>query len=281
MNKPQLIFVHGMFCHAGVFEKMVKYFSKRGYHCLVPNLPYHDQPPHEEPDPRLGITSIVDYVQHVKQVIATEVEKGREHVLIGHSMGGLISMIAASLPEVNPKSLVLLSPAAPWGVVAFRRSVIKSFFKNMTTIGFWHEPIKMSFKDLEYAMLNQVPREQRHRIYSGLKWESGRAAFEMGFWVIDRHFATKFDPRGIKCPVTIYVGSEDRITPAAVVKKTAKVLSQIPLHRTMAAKAIRLLGKPTEIDQSPRVEFIILDGLGHWLLTEMDFRLLEEKLTKG
>ncbi len=265
-QKPMLIFVHGMFCHSGVWDEMVSYFTERGYECLAIDLPFHDQPQNKPPDPRLAKTSIKDYVSYLLDLV-----KGvnREYILIGHSMGGLIVMLAAGEEAVEPRSIILLSPAAPSGIMAFRWSVFKTFYKTLRTPYFWEKTIKMTREEISYSMLNRLPAEERGRIYDTLKHESGKAAFEMGFWFADPEKVTEVNPENITCPITIFIGTHDRITPHDVVTATAKKLG----YKKPKSKKL-------ESDPVARVELISLKGHGHWLLTEMDFALLEEKLKK-
>ena len=54
-------------------------------------------------------------------------------------------------------------------------------------------------------------------------YESGRAAFEIGFWLLDLGKASYVDESKVTCPVLVIAGAEDRITPASVVKKTANI----------------------------------------------------------
>lgn len=265
-NKPLLIFVHGMFCHAGVWNEMVAYFGSKGYDCKAINLPYHDQLPHQQPHPKLGTTSIKDYVAFVRNLV-----RGidREYILIGHSMGGLITMISASLEDVNPRSIILLSPAAPAGILGITPRVLLAFARIMSSPNFWEHSVKMTFCEVSYSMLNMIPKEQRREIYDSLVYESGLAAFEMGFWLIDSNKATRFDPTGINCPITIFIGTHDHITPPVVVKSTAKLLG----YKKADLKKLKL-------GEIPHVELIFLPGHGHWLLTEMDFSLIERMLKK-
>jgi pimeloyl-ACP methyl ester carboxylesterase len=94
-----------------------------------------------------------------------------------------------------------------------------------------------------YAMLGTLPDAERQATYARLVHESGRAACELGFWFLDRRHATRIDPAGIRCPVLVVSGADDRLTPAAVVRKTAA-----------------LLGPTAELREFP--------GHGHWVVEE-------------
>jgi pimeloyl-ACP methyl ester carboxylesterase len=103
--------------------------------------------------------------------------------------------------------------------------------------------MRLSFKAAVYAMLGTLPPEERRATYARLVYESGRAASELGFWQLDRRHATRVDAAGIRCPILIVSASNDRLTPAPVVRKTAV-----------------LLGSKTELREFP--------GHGHWVVGE-------------
>jgi len=266
--KPVLIFVPGMFCHAGFFGKLVDFFKDRGYECLALTLPLHDRFLIQRPNPELAQLGILNYVDYVEKIIS---KLKKDFILIGHSMGGLISMKTASLPSVHPKALILLAPAAPYGILALRCTVIKSFYPVLTTPNFWKMPIKLSYEDVRYSMLNQLPEKEAQAIYELMVWESGKAGFQMGFWSLDKTKATKLEPQGITCPIIIFSGKQDRITPYKVVKGTAEFLDLKPNLLVRLFERLWQLSKGKWEKQAfRRVKFIVLPQMGHWLLTELE-----------
>lgn len=67
-----------------------------------------------------------------------------------------------------------------------------------------------------------MPKQEQRSVYHRLVPESGRAAFQIGLWFLDRHKASKVDEAKVTCPVLVVAGKEDRITPVSVVKKVAE-----------------------------------------------------------
>jgi len=247
-----------MFCTGDFFDALIKFFTSLGYNCKKITLPYHDTLFKYQPDIRLVNFGIREYAEFVRQELA---QIDGDYILIGHSMGGLISLVAAAVPGINPQKIILLAPAAPWGIFALKVSVLKTFFRIIITPNFWEMPISLSFEDISYSMLNKLPEDQRHQIYDQMVWESGKAAFEMGFWMLDRQRASHIDHRHLNCPIIIFAGEEDRITPLAVVMDAATTLE----------KKLRKISSPA------RVKLIRLFDMGHWLLTELDpQKILEE-----
>jgi pimeloyl-ACP methyl ester carboxylesterase len=212
-----IVMIHGMFCGGWVWDHYRAFFEAQGYRCITPTLRHHDAAPGELPDPRLGVTSILDYAADLEAQI-----RGLDEppVIMGHSMGGLIAQILAS--RGLARSLVLLSPASPAGIMAFRLSVLKTFGRLMKTWGFWKMPVKLNFEETVFALFNFMPVEEHRNIFDRLVFESGRAAWEIGFWAMDRKKATKVDAKKVTCPVLVIAGAGDSITPSSVVRAVAK-----------------------------------------------------------
>jgi pimeloyl-ACP methyl ester carboxylesterase len=212
-----IVMIHGMFCGGWVWENYRVFFEARGYRCIVPTLRYHDVTPGEPPDPRLGTTSMLDYAADLEEEIRRLEEPP---VIMGHSMGGLLAQILGGRGLAS--SLVLLNPASPAGIMAFRFSVLKIFGRLMKTWGFWKIPVKLNFEETVFALFNFMPVEEHRKTFDRFVFESGRAAWEIGFWAMDRKKATRVDEKKVACPVLIVTGAGDNITPASVVRAVAK-----------------------------------------------------------
>ena len=212
-----IFMIHGMWGSGWHWENYKGLFEAKGYRCLTPTLRFHDIDPGEEPDPRLGTTSLLDYAEDLESEIN---ELDETPILMGHSMGGLLAQILGI--RGLAKALVLLTPASPRGINALKFSVIKSFAGPLTTWGFWRKANKISFKAYIYAVLHLMSHEEHREIYDKCVYESGRAASEIGFWQFDKNRAAEVDESKVTCPVLVIAGREDRITPASVVKKVAE-----------------------------------------------------------
>lgn len=212
-----IVMIHGMWGGAWCWDRYKPYFEGKGYRCLVPVLRYHDQSPQDPPNPSLGTVSLLDYADDLEKVIR---ELDDRPVVMGHSMGGLLAQILAG--RGLAKRLVLLTPAPPHGIMALKPSVIKAFWSIMTTWGFWRKPMRIPFGAAVEAMLLMFPDEEQRETYDKFVYESGRAAREIGFWLLDPGKAAKVDEKRVTCPVLVIAGEEDRITPASVVAQVAK-----------------------------------------------------------
>lgn len=211
-----IIMIHGMWGGSWYWEEFATYFEKKGYRCIVPALRYHDISPDAEPHPLLGTTSLLDYAADLEQLIQ---ELDAPPILMGHSMGGLLAQILAG--RGLARAVVLLNPAAPYGILAIRPSVIRAFWSVFTKWGFWKKPNRLTFDEAVYSIMNLISDDQQKEYYSRFVFESGRAAMEIGFWFLDRKKTAMVDEAEVTCPVLVISGAKDRITPPSVVRKVS------------------------------------------------------------
>lgn len=103
-----ILFVHGMsFAAWGFEEYFAPYFVEHGYTTHSMSLRNHGG---SGDNSKVRWQSLASYVKDVKQVIE---EIGQPPILIGHSMGGLLSQIVARDGEVA--ALVTLASVPPGG----------------------------------------------------------------------------------------------------------------------------------------------------------------------
>lgn len=262
-KRPTLVFVHGMFSDKWVWENFLSYFSELGYTCKTPNLPFHADTNGIDGLAKIGF---MDYVNFILGEIASL----DRYVLIGHSMGALVCQKVAGLTQHRPDYLVLISSAPSWGIFALEPTVIKSFLEIMMVPGFWKMGHRMSKEKIMYSMLNQAPEELVEyllpRIAQGK--ESGKVMFEIGIWPFDFSRATYVSVKNIKCPVIMFCGTRDRITP---LKTNRQIANNLKYGCGWIKGFFIRLGVSLQIvseEKYSRLEFIEIPDKGHWLLAE-------------
>jgi pimeloyl-ACP methyl ester carboxylesterase len=194
--------------------------------------------PSDEPSPRLGTTSLSDYVDDLQLEISREDGKP---VVVGHSMGGLLAQMLAARQLAS--ALVLLAPAPPAGTVLFNATSAKFIQRQVRNWGFWRKPIRPSFEDAAYAFYHLMPVDRQKELYSRRVYESGRALFETTFWYLDKRRTANVDPTKVKCPVLVIGGKQDRIMPSPIVRKIAARYPQAT-YREYEGNAHSLLEEP-------------------------------------
>ena len=114
----------------------------------------------------------------------------------------------------------------------------------LTKWGFWRNPHRLPYEAAVYAVFHRVPEAERRALYDRMVYESGRAATEIGLWLFDPRQAARVDESRVTCPVLAIAGAEDRVTPAAVVRKVAEKYRTVSTYREFAGQAHWVLGQP-------------------------------------
>jgi pimeloyl-ACP methyl ester carboxylesterase len=234
-----IFLIHGMWGGPWYWENYRRFFEQQGYRCIATTLPFHDMAPNEAPDPRLGTTGLLDYAAALEQEIR---EIGLTPIVVGHSMGGLLAQMLGS--RGLAKALVLLAPSSPAGIVGLRFSVLKGFWSAQIKWGFWRKPMRQTPAEAAYSMLHLCPPNEQKEIYNKFVYESGRAAFETGYWPFDKGGASRVDESKVTCPMLIIAGAQDRITPPAVVRRVAKKYRAVATYRELDNHAHWLVAEP-------------------------------------
>lgn len=234
-----IVMIHGMHGGGWYWENYKNFFETKGYHCITPTLRFHDMEPKGLPDPRLGTTSLLDYAEDLEKEIS---KLETLPILMGHSMGGLLTQILGS--RGLAKALVLLTPAAPSGIMSLKPSVIRGFLSGLMKYGFWKKPMRHTFNEVVYSMLQLLTPEEQKEIFDKFVYESGRAASEIGFWPLDPKKAAKVDESKITCPVLVIAGAQDRMTPASVVRKVADKYRTVSTYKEFINHAHWVVSEP-------------------------------------
>ncbi len=212
-----IVMIHGMGCTGKVWKTYAGFFESRGWTVITPTLRHHDIAPGDPPPAALGATSLLDYAADLEAEIRALDETP---VLMGHSMGGLLTQMLAARGAA--RAAILITPAAPAGVMAVKASVMRIFARQILTWGFWRKPGKFNWKEMRYGIFNRLPEDEARALFADAVWESGRAAREIAFWLLDPRRAARVDASAVTCPVLTLGATHDRITPASVVRQVAK-----------------------------------------------------------
>jgi pimeloyl-ACP methyl ester carboxylesterase len=234
-----IFMIHGMWGGPWYWENYKGLFEQEGYRCVTTTLRFHTMDPKGAPDPRLGTTSLLDYAQDLEQEIQ---QLGVKPIVMGHSMGGLIAQILGG--RGLAKALVLLTPASPAGILALTPSVIKSFWSGLARWGFWKKPLRQTYDEAVYSMLHLLPLDQQKETYARFVYESGRAAAEIGFWLLDSKGASQVDESKVTCPVLVIAGAKDRITPASIVRQVAQKYRAVSTYKEFGNHAHWVVAEP-------------------------------------
>jgi non-heme chloroperoxidase len=242
-----IVLIHGASVGGWCLEGFARVLGERGWRCHVPDLRFHGDGPVAEPDPRLAHIGIGDFTDDMARVVAGLNETP---IILGHSMGGLIAQQLAA--QGLARALVLLSPVAPHGILPSTDAELQFATQLMAAGPFWTMALQPVFEIAEASSLNGLDPAARRPTFERFGPESGRALFELFFWMFDTHRATVVASEAVMCPVLVIAGSDDRIV-------------SVPTGRRIAA----LYGD--------RVTFVEAHGHAHLLPMEPGWERLAEQ----
>lgn len=236
-NAPPLLFVHGAFCGAWIWqEHFLDWFAARGYDAYAVSLRGHGNSGSLNDLQRAGMGDFVEDVSHVLTGLP------RPPVLIGHSMGG---MVVQRLIERNPlhtaAGAVLMSSVSPgglWGTtlhMALNTPNILWTLAGMQTFGTQMASAEALHRALFPA---SVPLETTQKYLTRFQTESMRAQSDLTF------SPPPVATHGKSTPMLVVGASEDTFVPPWMARSTARYYDA-PCH--------------------------ILNGMGHAMMLEPDW----------
>jgi pimeloyl-ACP methyl ester carboxylesterase len=189
--KAPLLFVHGSTCGSWVWENFLGYFASRGWACYAPNLRGHNV---SEPVEDWGTVGVSSYLEDIDTAVTW---LGRAPVLIGHSMGGVLSQKYAETGALE--KMILLHTAPPKSVI--EKIDFNAFMKRGQEQGRVMtektlQPDKDPQKLIGYMFdPGNVEPEVLQMCHRRMCPESTRALFEMK--------DVDVDAQRVKCPVYV------------------------------------------------------------------------------
>lgn len=206
--KPRgnVLFVHGYFADATVWEAWLPFFAERGFAAYAVNLRGRNE---SRPVADLGRVSVCDYADDAS-VVARHLGKP---AIVGHSMGGLVAQCLAAEDLVSAAALI--APAPPRGIPLFVPGLMLKQLKYLPATLF-SRPLVPDREDLRQMVMHRIPREQQEILLDRVHPDSGRAAREMSITGIPV-------PRNrVRCPIRVVAASDDRFIPARIVARVAR-----------------------------------------------------------
>jgi len=210
--KPHLILVHGMWSQGNIWDDWLPALRAAGFEATAPDLPGHGP---GQPDSALAGLGLAEY----GEAVLAEVRRHPRPVLIGHSMGGLISQQVAARAELA--GLVLISSAVPSPLFPLRLVTLPGTLRAFSDPLLWRKSLRLTPWEANYLLFNRVPEADRADRYARLVAESGRAAYQVAFGPLNLAGSNRVDKAAVTCPILSLAGSHDRIVPAAAGRRMA------------------------------------------------------------
>jgi non-heme chloroperoxidase len=231
-----IVMLHGANEGAWCFDAFRAVFESLGWTCHAPDLIGHGTRAKDAAKTLVGV-GIEDYRAELETFLKTIPPLP---VLLGHSMGAVLAQLLAAKGLAH--ALVLTTPAPRAGILP-QTEAEKKVGQDLMGLGaFWNTVINPDFDLARVLTLNRVSESEQRAVFDKFGPESGRAFFELFFWMFDRTGATAVDTKSVKCPVLCLAGADDNLVSVATVRATA--------------------------DGYPGATFQVLDGHGHMLVLE-------------
>ncbi|RMH82366.1 alpha/beta hydrolase [Pseudomonas sp. AOB-7] len=238
-EKPDIVFIHGMWSRHTVWEGWTSLFRQMGFRCHAIDLPGH-----EERGSDVLLQGMA--LQHYVDAVVDAVTRLHRPVLLGHSLGGLIGQLVAQRLKIA--GLVMINSAAPAQIFPLRLSMLPGLVRHFGKWALWRRSFRLSPWEANYLIFNRVGADERAALYELLIAESGMVAYEVGFGRLNLSHSNRVHKDSITCPMLSLAGGQDRIIP-----------------RSVSRRMVRWYGG--------RLDYWEYPSHGHWLLGESDWNL--------
>ncbi len=237
-----VLFITGAYVSNSSWDEWIPYFERMGYTCIAPAWPYKDAPAallrSRQPNPDIASIRLTELVDYYADIIKKMPEPP---ILIGHSMGGLITQLL--LQRGLGAYGVAIHSVPTNGVNTFKWSALKAGFKGLGYLTSTRKAYLMSFKNWQYAFTNGMPLAEQRAAYN--KYVIPESKLVSRDWMTK---AAKVDYRKPHAPLLFISGSTDHIIPASFnysnYKKYADSNS-ITDYKELPRRNHFVLGQPT------------------------------------
>jgi pimeloyl-ACP methyl ester carboxylesterase len=234
-RRAPILFVHGWWGGAWVWDRMMKRFAAKGHPCFAINLRgYHDSKSVAD----IGKVTFADHLEDIRYAVNVL----GAPILITHSASGHLALKLSE--ERQLPAMVHLVPTPPAGFFSLRTMRVFARYLPRILAG---KPVLLSRRDMFDADLNCLPPEEQESVYARMVPAPGAQGRQMLMVGVD-----KKKTRG---PRLIISGSEDRLIPPRIHRAIA---------RTYNAKYCEYPGRGHYLMREPGWD-VIADDISAWL----------------
>jgi len=228
-----IVFIHGAGFDHAIWVMPARYFARHGFRVVAPDLPGHGR---SQGPPLRTIEDMADWVAGLMRQ-----ELDRPAVIVGHSMGSLVTLAIADRHPELVERLVLLGASSPMPVgLPLLNAAADNHHAAIEMANTW------SHSTQGRMGASQVPGVSN--LISGERWLE---RMPDGAYHADLAACNAFNAelKVGKVPVLVIAGADDRMTPAQAGVQVARMLE--------------------------RADSVVLPGCGHSMLAEQPNQVLD------
>lgn len=208
-NTKTILFVTGAFVTNRCWDEWKTFFENKGYTTIAPAWPFkdgtakelRDRQPH---DIDLADLTLAELVDHYADIAKGLPEKP---IIIGHSLGGLITQIL--LNRGLAAAAVAIHSVPPQGIFPYEFSFLKSTWRALGLFTSLKKTYMMSFSNWQYAFVNTMPLAAQKQAYEDFTAPESKRVARGGLTS-----AAAVDFNKEHAPLLLTSGSLDNIIPA-------------------------------------------------------------------
>ena len=216
-----IVFVHGLWLLPSSWERWVTLFEEAGYVGVTPGWP--DDPDtvaeareHPEVLAGKGIREIAGYEEAIIRRLH------RKPVIIGHSFGGLLTMILAG--RGLAAASVAISPAPFRGVLPLPLSALRTASVALRNPANWNRAVPLTYEQFRYSFANVVGEDEAKELYLGYSVPgAGEPLFQAAAANVNPWSEAKVDTTNPeRGPMLIISADSDQTVPWAIANAAYK-----------------------------------------------------------
>jgi len=207
--------ISGSFLSIEIWNPWKEYFEFQGYEVLLPPWPHKSgnaselQNRHPNQNTGLATLTLDQLVEHYAAIARRMPVKP---IVLGHSMGGLITQILVNRGFTSAGVAIHSFP--PLGVVPFELSFYRAGWKALGLFTAIKQTYMMSFSDWQYAFTNGMSLQQQHESYKKYAIPESKTVAR---GALTKAAAVDFNARHV--PLLFTSGASDNIIPASLNKR--------------------------------------------------------------
>jgi non-heme chloroperoxidase len=221
-GRTPVVFIHGLWLLPSSWDRWAEVFRGAGYAPVSPGWPDDPETVEEAKEhPEVFANKTVGQVaDHYAEVIGL---LDKQPAVIGHSFGGLLSMIIAGRGLSN---VTVAIDAAPFqGVLPLPISALRAASPVLSNPANRHKAIPLTFEQFRYAFANAVDEAEAQKLYEEYAVPApGAPLFQAAVANFNPWSEVKVDhENAYRGPLLVISGEKDHTVPPAISNATYKL----------------------------------------------------------